>query len=213
MDTLRKRYHGAGNKINTVSAYLSVIKEELENPSGVGPDQAKALVKKCQVMEKNLLELEEALSRIKSISYRFVSPDRDIGELVDQITLDNRDVKILVVDDEEDLCNLLKESLSRQGLAVEVVSSLEAAKRSVLENTPHILLLDLYMQEGMEGLELLRFVRQERPRVKCFVITWEYNEDVLKAVRELKPDEIMIKPVMPAQLRAKINGLIVNLER
>lgn len=212
MDNFRKRFHNVGNKINTVVAYLSALQEAIESVKGLSAEESQELLKKCQIMEKNLFELEEQVTRIKSLSYRFVDPNKDLTNLADKIAVDNRDISILVVDDEEDLCDLLKETVGRLGYKVDSASTPEEANKAIIDNTPNIVLLDLYMQEGMEGLEILRFIRKERPWVKCLVITWEYNEDVLRLVREFRPEEIMVKPVTSGQLKAKINGLVASLE-
>ncbi|HQO92938.1 MAG TPA: response regulator, partial [bacterium] len=65
--------------------------------------------------------------------------------------------RILLVDDEEDILNLVKYNLERDGYKVETVTTGEAAVRAARENVPDLILLDL-MLPGMDGFDVCRIL-------------------------------------------------------
>lgn len=78
--------------------------------------------------------------------------------------------KILVVDDEEDLCRLLTESLRREGFQAAAASSGREALALVEQEPPDLIILDLVMPE-MDGIETLRRLRERGVRAKVVVLT------------------------------------------
>ena len=67
---------------------------------------------------------------------------------------------ILVVEDEEDIRELLKYNLEKEGFQVVAVATGEAALPAVRDHLPDLLLLDL-MLPGIDGLEVCRKIRGE----------------------------------------------------
>jgi len=73
--------------------------------------------------------------------------------------------KILLVDDEEDIRDILSISLSDLGYDVTTAASGEEALRHFRSTKPPIVLTDIRMP-GVDGIELLRTIKQERPTRK-----------------------------------------------
>ena len=215
METLRIKYHDLGNKINNALMGVGIVKKYLSMISGSERDleRIKDSIDTCVMVESALLELDRELSRIKGITYRLVDPDKSVQDYMDEMKSENQGFKILVVDDDKDLCEILKKTYVSRGFQVDIAMSLEAAQKAIMQNSPQIVLLDLYLSNGMDGLEILRFLKTEKPGTKCLVITKEDDEKRLKEVRDLKPDGILIKPVMAHQLDAKISGLFPALRK
>ena len=67
--------------------------------------------------------------------------------------------KILVVDDEEDLCEILQFNLESEGFAVDIANSAEEALK-LLTDEHELILLDV-MMEGMSGFKMAEKVRKE----------------------------------------------------
>ena len=67
--------------------------------------------------------------------------------------------RILVVDDEEDLCEILQFNLESEGFAVDVANSAEEALK-ILNKSHELILLDV-MMEGMSGFKMAEKVRKE----------------------------------------------------
>jgi signal transduction histidine kinase/FixJ family two-component response regulator len=86
-------------------------------------------------------------------------------------------VRVLVVDDDEDVRLLARRRLERQGYAVEVASSGEEALERLGSATFDLLLLD-HRLPGRSGLDLLREVRELQPRPSVVLATGEGSEEV-----------------------------------
>jgi two-component system KDP operon response regulator KdpE len=98
-----------------------------------------------------------------------------------------------VVEDDAASRKALRAILSRQGWEVLAAATL-AEGRHYLESAPHVLILDLMLPDG-DGTSLLRLIREENRPVKVIVTTGSSDSAKLAAVRLLKPDAIVVKPV------------------
>src|SRR3954471_11708972 len=78
--------------------------------------------------------------------------------------------RVLVVDDDETMCDLLERSLRRQGFAVTSHPSAEAALEGLDRSHVDVVLTDLGMA-GMSGLELCQRVLERVPDVPVIVLT------------------------------------------
>lgn len=79
-------------------------------------------------------------------------------------------IRILVVDDEEDLLRLLVQRLKRKGYLVEGVTSAEGAVTTLREMLYDIGIFDIKMQ-GMDGIELLKEAKQLIPDIEVIMLT------------------------------------------
>lgn len=68
--------------------------------------------------------------------------------------------RILIVDDEQDLCEILQFNLSRNGYEVEIAYSAEEALPKLLSQSYDLLLLDV-MMDGMSGFEMAEKMKQD----------------------------------------------------
>ena len=69
--------------------------------------------------------------------------------------------KILIVEDEEDICEVLKYNLQKEGYRISVASSGEETLKTARYLQPHLILLDL-MLPGIDGLEVCRLLKNDR---------------------------------------------------
>jgi two-component system, NtrC family, response regulator AtoC len=81
-----------------------------------------------------------------------------------------KDSKILIADDDETLCYLLKEELVNEGYSVDIVYDGKDAIENLKRKTYDILLLDLEMRE-VHGEKVLSFVKENQPSVQVIVLT------------------------------------------
>ncbi len=81
-----------------------------------------------------------------------------------------KDAKILIADDDENLCYLLKEELVNEGYNVDSVYDGKDAIESLKRKTYDVLLLDLEMRE-VHGEKVLSFVKENQPSVQVIVLT------------------------------------------
>lgn len=115
--------------------------------------------------------------------------------------------KVLVVDDEEPILELLKYNLEKAGYAVETagngLKALEVAKKFL----PDLVLLDIMMPE-MDGVETCRRIREIPELQKTFVIfltarSEEYSE---VAAFDVGADDYITKPIKPRALISRIQA-------
>lgn len=102
--------------------------------------------------------------------------------------------RVLVVDDEPDAVELLREFLSVKGYEVMTASGGEEALRLVREERPHLILLDVRMP-GMNGLEVLRQVRQIDKEVGVIMVTAVNEEETGRQALELGAFDYIVKPL------------------
>ncbi|MBV6642829.1 MAG: response regulator transcription factor [Cyclobacteriaceae bacterium] len=116
--------------------------------------------------------------------------------------------KILVVDDEADILELLKYNLSKEGYEVKTaldgIKAVEVAKTFV----PDLIILDIMMPK-QDGVETCRQVRELPELINVFVIfltarSEEYSE---VAAFEMGADDYITKPIKPRALVSRINAL------
>lgn len=79
-------------------------------------------------------------------------------------------VKILIVDDEADICYFLSSTLSKKGFATAFTHSLEDAKKQLNAVTPSLLLLDNHLPDG-KGIDFVNTIKPTYPGLKIIMIT------------------------------------------
>ena len=117
--------------------------------------------------------------------------------------------KILVVDDEEDILELVRYNLFKNGYQVTCVSSGELAMQKLKEETPQIILLDL-MLPGMDGLDVCRSLRSNPATVNIpiIMITAKGEDADIVTGLELGADDYLTKPFSPRVLLARIRAIL-----
>jgi two-component system alkaline phosphatase synthesis response regulator PhoP len=117
--------------------------------------------------------------------------------------------KILVVDDEEDILELLKYNLSREGYQVLCTTSGEKTLNLVKTETPDLIVLDL-MLPGMDGLEVARQLKENPPtkNVPIVMLTAKGEEADIVTGLELGADDYITKPFSPRILLARVRAVL-----
>jgi two-component system phosphate regulon response regulator PhoB len=117
--------------------------------------------------------------------------------------------RILAVDDEEDILELLKYNLSRDGFTVRCATRGEEALRVVREEKPDLVLLDL-MLPGTDGLEVCRLLKgnPETQAIPVVMLTAKGEEADVVAGLELGADDYITKPFSPRVLVARIKAVL-----
>jgi two-component system alkaline phosphatase synthesis response regulator PhoP len=117
--------------------------------------------------------------------------------------------KILVIDDEEDILELLRYNLEREGFKVVCVENGETAVRKAWAEDFDLALLDL-MLPGIDGLEVARRLKNNaKTRSLPIIILSAKGEeaDVVTGL-ELGADDYMIKPFSPRVLIARVRAVL-----
>lgn len=101
---------------------------------------------------------------------------------------------VLVVDDEEDICQNLADILSDLGYQVDVAHDGEAALQLLTKKPFDVALLDLKMP-GMDGLTLYREIRKLRPQTVAIVITAYASRETVTEVLDAGAWQVLPKPL------------------
>jgi len=117
--------------------------------------------------------------------------------------------KILVVDDEKDILDLVEYNLKQEGYKVTCVLTGEEALDSIREKKPDLILLDL-MLPGVDGFEVCRQLkRDEQTRDIPVVMLTAKGEDIdVVTGLELGADDYIVKPFSPRILIARIRAVL-----
>ncbi len=102
--------------------------------------------------------------------------------------------RVLIVDDEPDAVELLKEFLAAKGYDTLTASNGEDALRLVKTERPHLILLDVRMPK-MNGLEVLRQVRQIDQEVGVIIVTAVDEEETGRQALKLGAFDYIVKPL------------------
>ncbi|HWN55396.1 MAG TPA: response regulator [Methylomirabilota bacterium] len=117
--------------------------------------------------------------------------------------------RVLIVEDERDIRDLVLFHLEREGFQVSSASSGEEALRQVRHASPDLVLLDL-MLPAMGGLEVCRKLRQDPATVGLPIVMLTAKGDEVDRVLglELGADDYIVKPFSPKELLARVRAVL-----
>ena len=146
-----------------------------------------------------LNKLEEDLCVITKKVQGVESVETKIGEKFHQADIYrqydfNTPSKVLLVDDEREFVQTLSERLQLRDMGSAVVFSGESALEVVKDDEPEVMLLDLKMP-GIDGIEVLRKVKETKPEIEIIILTGHGSEDDRKICMELGAFAYLHKPV------------------
>ncbi|HIX90951.1 MAG TPA: response regulator transcription factor [Candidatus Agathobaculum pullicola] len=117
------------------------------------------------------------------------------------------DCKILVVDDETALCDMIAEMLTQAGFrTVRTVQSCAAAREQFTAFAPDAVLLDVMLPDG-DGFSLMRTLRHERDVPILFLSARDADEDRLHGLG-LGADDYIVKPFLPQELVLRLQAVL-----
>ena len=126
-------------------------------------------------------------------------------------------LNILVVDDDQEVREFLKDFLEGEGYSVTLLSDPTVAVASLKENQYHLMILDLMMPE-LNGIDLLANIRQTDDDVAIIILTGHPSLETATAAIELEVSAYIRKPFTPQEFRdaieriAKKKGLHLSRE-
>lgn len=117
--------------------------------------------------------------------------------------------KILVVDDEEDILELVRYNLTKEGYSVSCVNSGEQAVTYARENSPALIVLDL-MLPGADGLDVCKTLKAEgkTSHIPVIMLTAKGTEADIVTGLELGADDYLVKPFSPRVLSARVKAVL-----
>ena len=127
--------------------------------------------------------------------------------------MNNSDIKILLVDDEPDILEIVGYNLKNEGYLVYTASNGVDALKLAKKITPNLILLDIMMPEmdGIEACEKIRAIKSLENTLIAFLTA--RNEDYSQVAGfEAGADDYITKPIKPKVLVSKVKSLLRRLK-
>jgi len=117
--------------------------------------------------------------------------------------------KILVVDDEEDILELVRYNLAREGYQISAVTSGEEALKAARSEMPDLIVLDL-MLPGVDGLDVAKLLKNDPKtmNIPIVMLTAKGEEADVVTGLELGADDYVAKPFSPRVLVARVKAVL-----
>ena len=119
--------------------------------------------------------------------------------------------RVLLVDDEKDLCMLMQMSLKRIGIRAEVAYNVTQAKQQLKAHRFDACLTDLNLPDG-DGIQLVQHVTEYYPNTPIAVITAYGNMEIAIAALKAGAFDFVSKPVRPEDLQQLLEKAIVPVD-
>jgi two-component system alkaline phosphatase synthesis response regulator PhoP len=115
--------------------------------------------------------------------------------------------KILLIEDEQTIQELVKFNLEREGYTVKIAADGKAGLEMVNAEMPELVLLDVMLPE-LDGYEVCKTIRANKPTANLPIIMLSARDDVADKVigLELGADDYMTKPFSPRELVARVKA-------
>ncbi len=128
--------------------------------------------------------------------------------------MNKEDIKILLVDDEPDILEILRFNLEKVGYQIKTASNGLDALKVAEKFLPHLIVLDV-MMPGLDGIETCERLRQdERFQETVIMFLTARGEDYsYVAAFDAGADDYITKPVKPKVLVSKVKGLLRRLKK
>ena len=156
------------------------------------------------------LSLDVLLEGVNRVVQQPVMKQKETGSHKPD-SIDDTGETVLVVDDEQLVHDLLVQFLNLRGYRTLSAKDGPQALSMVEEMSPDLILLDL-MLPGMNGVEVLRRLRDKHFSGAIIIVTGTYDKELLEDAWSLQPQEVISKPIDLEKLLAIIQLVLVCRE-
>ena len=125
----------------------------------------------------------------------------------------NRKPRILVIDNEIDICNFVKSFFEIRGFDVVGAYNGDDAMKILTQVNPDLVILDVKMRREEEGLEYLPQIKQKMPAVKVIMITGVDDQDIIDKCKKMGADDYITKPLALEYLESTVINKVSDLSR
>lgn len=118
-------------------------------------------------------------------------------------------IKITIIEDDQDICEILEYNLQQEGYDVTSFNDGEKGLDAILKDPPNLLLLDL-MLPGRNGLEITRIIRKDEHIFNLPIILVTARSDEMDVLQGLEhgADGYITKPFRPKEVVARVKALL-----
>lgn len=116
--------------------------------------------------------------------------------------------KILVVDDELVIRELVSETLALDGHELRTAGSAQEALAAAAAEAPDVVLLDLFLAADMNGLEVCARLTRDTPSIRVILLTGAHDDALRVAGRTAGACAYLTKPFSPLELIEQVEELL-----
>jgi CheY-like chemotaxis protein len=159
---------------------------------------------------KGYIDVRSTLGKGTKITLYFPATRKDLAREKTQLAIEDykgKDQSILVIDDVKEQREIAASMLKQLGYPVKSVSSGEDAIEYLKSGTADLILLDMIMDPGIDGLETYRRILDLHPRQRAIIASGFSDTEQVKAAQKLGAGEYVKKPYTLEQI-----GLAVKRE-
>lgn len=120
--------------------------------------------------------------------------------------MDGKIAKVLIVDDDNNICEVIKMYLENSGYEVQVSNDGKEAQEAFLEYKPELVLLDI-MLPHIDGVDVLKWIRKDSETPVIMLTAKGETFDKVLAL-ELGADDYIVKPFEPKELLARVKAVL-----
>jgi len=120
--------------------------------------------------------------------------------------------KILLIEDDLRLASVTKQSLEEQGFVVEVAEDGQNGLNMALSGDYQIIISDILLP-GLDGLELCRKLRSEKPKIPILMLTALGTTDNKLEGFDAGADDYLVKPFEIRELTARVKALLKRTDK
>ena len=120
--------------------------------------------------------------------------------------MENTKKLILIVDDEEEICDFLKEALEKRGFEIVTAVTGEEAIKIFSENLPDLTIVDMNLSSAMSGLQFIKKSREVSPKARIIAMTGYVDMKLRENAFQLGVLDYLEKPadIQPETITDKI---------
>jgi DNA-binding NtrC family response regulator len=118
-------------------------------------------------------------------------------------------IKLLIIDDEDDLVNILAERLRFRGFEADAVTNFSDAVKLLEKKEYNLAIIDVKLK-GINGIQLMKLIKDEQKEIKVILITGHGTEEEARKGIKLGASKYLVKPVNIDVLIKEINDTVLN---
>jgi len=151
---------------------------------------------------------DTARSVLQAGAWQIVPKPVHVERLLTVVTEALETCHVLVVDDDQDLCEDLWELLRQRGCRVHLAHDVPEAERAIAQHAFHVVVLDMKLPTG-EGVQLLHTLREADPNTRTLLITGYRSEmeSKVQAALEAGASAVCYKPFDVGRLLSTVQAL------
>lgn len=123
-------------------------------------------------------------------------------------------LRILILDDEEDICHFSREFFERRGFEVYTSLTGNAALNTINKVDVDIAILDIYLYKGnISGIDVLKSIQEKQPKCQCIMLTRDDNETVIKETKKIGAVDYLMKPLTLEKVEKAVTKVVNKIRK